>query len=69
MGSVVDDWTTSASSAESCPGASAADYMPFAFEGAASTVTGQLTNAELYAFFDPANDLLPYVYDSFEFSS
>ena len=42
--------------------------MPFtSFLPSQGESTMELTNIELYAFFDPTNEDLPYIYDTFDF--
>jgi len=61
---------------EECFGTAATDVLPFAFQGANEVLTfdpdevdsgEELSNAALVAFFDPANEALPYVYATFDF--
>jgi hypothetical protein len=42
-----------------CFGANPSDEMPFSFTGGS-----YMTNMELYEYFDPTNQYLPYIYDS-----
>lgn len=68
--------SSSSIESEECFGTAATDMLPFAFQGANEVLSSdpdveesseKLSNAALVAFFDPANEALPYVYDTFEF--
>lgn len=47
---------------DQCAGANPSDLMPFDFIG---TGASYMSNLELYAYFDPSNQQLPYIYDAF----
>jgi hypothetical protein len=56
----IDGWEEDS---DACPGANPADTLPFAaFSSDGKTLP---TNTELYAYFSPSNDDLPYLYDNF----
>ena len=69
--SLINDWTEDDES-NICYGSRISDIMPFFFstttedDGRDKTQT-DMSNKELYDFFDPTNDDLPFIYDSFEF--
>ena len=68
MDAVVDDGVAAEADVEECYGSRASDVMPFtSFLSGDADSTTLLTNEELYAFFDPTNEDLPYVYDTFDF--
>lgn len=46
---------------DQCAGANPSDLMPFDF-----TASGYMSNLELYDYFDPSNQQLPYIYDAFQ---
>ena len=68
-GSLSDDWASSEEqSGDSCPGAGLDDLLPFTGfprDNDDDENYPSLSNQDLLDFFDPSNDDLPYVYDSF----
>jgi hypothetical protein len=61
-GTLASDWEDDTAA---CPGANPSDTLPFTSFTSDDDEGEYLTNEELYDFFDPTNDDLPYIYDSF----